>query len=351
MSVGALGLPRGYPVKNGLLVYSDKYELFNIGDYIQSLAARQFLEKVDTLVCREALRDYAGEEIRLILNGWFTHEPDNWPPSSRIRPLFVSFHMNSVAQEKLTSDESISYLKKWGPIGCRDKDTVRLLRTFGVDAHFTGCLTLTLGLTWKRAPSDGAIYFVDPHFQVKRDPISVMGFARTLLSNYRVVSRIAARMFGSVGIKSLLKSSAFYGCYRRLFSDEVLSRAIYVKQEIANVDAGDDQAKFGLAEKLLRQYASARFVVTSRIHCALPCLGIGTPVLYVEDQQQSETSSCRLNGLRELFHVVKSDRGRLSSELSGEKITPEFSFNNKDDHRVFAERLTRACAAFAETPE
>ena len=68
------------------------------------------------------------------------------------------------------------------------------------------------------------------------------------------------------------------------------------------------------AEWLVRLYAKAKFVVTSRIHCALPCLGLGTPVLYVEDINQSVASSCRLGGLIELMNVAMWNRGCL--ELS-----------------------------------
>ena len=79
-------------MKNALLVYFDKYQGFNIGDYIQSIAAKQFFENIDVFICREGLNQYVGEDVRIILNGWFTQEVQNWPPSENIHPLFVSFH-------------------------------------------------------------------------------------------------------------------------------------------------------------------------------------------------------------------------------------------------------------------
>jgi hypothetical protein len=333
-------------LKNGLLVYSNKYELFNLGDYVQSLAARQFLGPVDVHVCRESLDTYAGEEIRLILNGWFTHEPDHWPPSDRIRPLFVSFHVNSVARRELTNERSIAYLKRWSPIGCRDHGTVQLLRGFGVDAYFSGCLTTTLGRTWMRGPSDGSIYFVDPHFDFGRDARSVARYARELASHFRTIAALSTRMFGNRQLRSLLKSAAFFRCYRALFTPETLLRATYIRQELPNSGFRDDAAKFARAEDLLRRYSAAKFVVTSRIHCALPCLGIGTPVLYVEDQGQPETSRCRLEGLRELLNVVRHDGGRLQCDLATGPIGPCFSFENKKDFRVLAEDLSKRCEAF-----
>ena len=108
-------------MKYGLLNYSCSY---NVGDQVQSLAAKQFLPQVDYYVDRDNLQEAAkiGEEIKVIMNGWFMSKPENWPPPENIIPLFISFHIttknNSVTV--LTSPKSIAYLKKHEPIGCRD---------------------------------------------------------------------------------------------------------------------------------------------------------------------------------------------------------------------------------------
>ncbi len=66
-----------YMVKYGLLTYRTE----NIGDEIQSIAARQFLPRVDVYVERDSLNNVVSDEkIKLIMNGWFTHKPENWPP-------------------------------------------------------------------------------------------------------------------------------------------------------------------------------------------------------------------------------------------------------------------------------
>ena len=51
------------------------------------------------------------------------------------------------------------------------------------------------------------------------------------------------------------------------------------------------------ARALLRRYSSAKLVITSRLHCALPCLALGTPVLLLRQDIQSDP---RFDGLREL---------------------------------------------------
>ena len=89
----------------------------NIGDYVQALASSQFLPHIDGFIDRdEDLKDYAGEPCKVIMNGWYMHLPQNWPPSDLIDPLFVAFHLNSGVKEVLLSSQSIAYLKSHQPI-------------------------------------------------------------------------------------------------------------------------------------------------------------------------------------------------------------------------------------------
>ena len=68
----------------------------NIGDDIQTLAAIDLLHKNDitryACVEREELNNYNGEPLALIMNGWFLHNLQNFPPSDKIKPLFISFY-------------------------------------------------------------------------------------------------------------------------------------------------------------------------------------------------------------------------------------------------------------------
>ena len=64
------------------------------------------------------------------------HHPEQWPPSEKIHPLFVAFHINELAKDTLLSNESIAYLKAHEPIGCRDTHTTDMLKAKGVKAYF-----------------------------------------------------------------------------------------------------------------------------------------------------------------------------------------------------------------------
>ena len=102
-------------MKNALMLVGT-YPWINVGDYIQAIAASQFFDHVDMYIEREHLNSYKGEPVNMIMNGWFMHHPENWPPSNFIHPLFVAFHINSSVEESMLSDESIAFLKLHDPI-------------------------------------------------------------------------------------------------------------------------------------------------------------------------------------------------------------------------------------------
>ncbi|MBU1211705.1 MAG: hypothetical protein KJ587_10585 [Alphaproteobacteria bacterium] len=71
------------------------YDTTNIGDDIQSLAALQFMDRVDLLVNRDSIGDQDAfpnlpeASVTLLLNGWFMGRR-SWPPAPCIRPIFTS---------------------------------------------------------------------------------------------------------------------------------------------------------------------------------------------------------------------------------------------------------------------
>src|SRR5215212_539323 len=147
----------------GLLTYLASPE-YNAGDYIQSLAAAQYLPRIDTYVNREKLSEYNGNKLKLIMNGWFMHRPENWPPSDKIIPLITSFHLNSQVKDRLLSKESVEWFCKHGPVGCRDIYTLDLLSNAGVDTYLSGCLTSAFENKFNYRTND--IFFADVLFRV-----------------------------------------------------------------------------------------------------------------------------------------------------------------------------------------
>ena len=94
--------------------------------------------------------------------GWHLHPvfglPPDFPYNEAVRPVFISFHL---ARPNLLTDEAIEYLRRFGPVGCRDWTTVYLLLGAGVDAFFTGCVTSTVDTLFPHDPSGHTTALVD----------------------------------------------------------------------------------------------------------------------------------------------------------------------------------------------
>jgi hypothetical protein len=336
-------------MKNKLLAVSTVAEI-NIGDYIQALASSQFLNKLDGFVQREYLNAYDGEETKMIMNGWYMHHPENWPPSSKIIPLFVSFHINSLAKEYLLSESSLNYLKKHEPIGCRDILTTNRLKEKQINAYFSGCMTLTLGKKYKSERKDDTIYIVDPYFDTNWTIFTIINHLTYLVTHWKSISHIAKKFPGKQNfMKKKMKLTTFYKEYIKFFSQSTLLNAEYIGQQNSKIteDFNSEEEFLGEAERLVKKYAKAKLVITSRIHCALPCLGLETPVIYIEDMYQSEASACRLDGLRELFNIINWNKNHLETtfDIKG-KITITNTPKNKDKWKVLANELTKRCVNF-----
>lgn len=253
--------------KYGLL----KYSTLNIGDEIQSIAARQFLPRVDHYLDRDYLKDVRSEHrIRLIMNGYFVGKPQNWPPSPDIEPLFVSFHISERARKELTSERSIEYFKQHEPIGCRDYSTRDLLEQNGVEAYFSGCLTLTLRSD--ATERTGEILLTDVDEETMRDIPPDLSTKSVLLSHGGdPLGRVFQQSYTlSPTLRKTLKATNIHMAVRNL-RRFVRSRMREPRRT----------GRFKQAEELLARYARAKLVITSRIHCALPCLAFGTPVIFV----------------------------------------------------------------------
>lgn len=336
-------------MKKALLSVSTEKSI-NIGDYIQALASSQFLDNIDLFIERERLRDYKGEEVAMIMNGWYMHHPEQWPPSSSIHPLFVAFHLNNLADKELLSKNSLEYLKKYEPIGCRDILTVKKLEKYGVKAYFSSCMTLTLGYKYKSEEKDGKVYFTD-HVVTFYNRFDKLKYLFLSLLQLKKIKYIYKKQYNNDRFKFYYwcKTSKFYYSYRKLFDSEILLEAEYISQE------GEFYHKYSTpelllnkAEELVKKYAKASCVVTSRIHCALPCLGLGTPVLYINNDLQDEISSCRLDGLIQLFNVVHWTGKALYTDIDfeGETINKKNFPLNKNDWKQYAKELIDKCNKF-----
>ena len=348
---------------NGILKCSGTGIVKNIGDYIQSVAQEQFWRHIDCFVERESLNTFSAKEtVNVIMNAWFMWMPENFPPAPCINPLFISFHIVPKIAQRMLTNQSIEYLKKYEPIGARDTGTMDLLKDKGIKSYFSGCLTLTLGEKYKSEKKDNVIFFVDPYYELGGSRaanhlirlLKALGYCikykkkvNRFIDHFVCESTSFYRIF--LNFEKRLKASSFYHAYSKFFSDEILFNAVYINHDIKQSDYPTDEIKMEYARTLINKYASAKLVVTSRIHCGLPCLGLETPVIFVTSDAlggDSVRSSGRFGGLIDLFHLAEwtQDGVRAVSEeltllLKNGKYSSDVRLTNLDKYKVLKDGL------------
>ena len=256
-------------MKYGLLTYQYpgrkgyRPKNVNIGDYIQSIAARQFLPSVDVFVDRDSVSSYSGDSIKLIMNGWWHIYGGNEVTSKTITPLYVAYH---VTNPKGLTSKALDHLKQNAPIGCRDLATMNCLLPHGVEAYLSSCMTLTLGRTYYTPKEErtNTVYLVDCVFRDFEQPSQLEWY----------ISRKARHASTSVSKK--LRRRTW-----ELVRSDLRDARIEKRTHIYSGKSLNDEERFQLADQFLRDYSKAKLVITSRLHCAIPVLSMGVPVLFV----------------------------------------------------------------------
>ena len=345
-------------MKNVLLKYEDINSV-NIGDYVQSLAAKQFFNNNEVVLWnRDELKLYNKGKAKAIMNAWFTYKVENFPPSEDIVPLFVSFHLNSTCKKQLLNNaQVIEYFKKYEPIGCRDVETARSLESFNVKSYFSGCLTTTLGLSYKKdIPKKDKVYIVDPlSYLPKGNGIfSVFSSLVKYLKNKSKIDRIISNYkqnnkfttwFGKIGFgRVLLATEAFHLLKQFMDEDFLLNDCVFITQYHKKSEYSNVNDCFYRADELLNLYSDAKLVITSRIHCALPSTGFETPVLFINNITDKEESTCRLEGLSSLFNTLDVSDGKVLS--NNVWVDTNYCLEPKLDYKKYKEGLINACNIF-----
>lgn len=246
-------------MKYGNIIFDgNRKTSFNIGDDIQLVAIENLydymgIEKKDRVRLNfSELPNYDGEYVILPiafpLYG-YKHELYITMFSEKIIPVFLSL---SIMSGKL-SDEEIIYLRRFEPIGCRDYHTVKLLRNNNIMSYLNGCMTITLPRA-KELKGD-KIYFVD------------------------VPSR-----------------------YYQYIPENIRDGAIKLTNVLDDCENPEDEIRNRLSEYI----NNASMIVTTRLHCALPCIAMGIPVVFMKDRY-----SFRFPVVSRYIHVWEKDEFEL----------------------------------------
>ena len=259
----------------------------NIGDDFQTLAAINLLKKNNinnyVFVDREKLKEYNGEPINLIANGWYMHDTSNFPPSDKITPIFISVHIN---KEEIISN-NVKYFQKYEPIGCRDLSTKKLFEKYNIKAYFIGCLTLCFD---EYNNKNNKVYIVDPKGSNSGKLFKNLKF--NLNINEKDIEYINHDNYGKIG-------NYKYNIHKRL--------------KIAN--------------NLLDKYKRANLIITSRLHAALPCRAFNTDVKFLHSNYYRDN---RFSGLREIINGSdKPDIDNIPQKID-RKIINKYKNNIKN---------------------
>ncbi len=313
----------------------------NVGDMVQTLAALQFLPHVDYYV--ERRRQDTNNAAKLpksfcIMNGWYG--AGMLPPNDNIIPFYISIH---ISKPDVLTSELADHFKLHQPIGCRDRSTLALLQSKGIEAYYSGCLTLTFQTN--RQKRLGGIYLADideggleliPE-DIKQRAVTVYyGTSRNLVDIFmrdqgkfirplmlRKFDRVIEYIRESLELPKVWFDSEYTSLYPKIWTEKDLPNLLHLFK----------------ARSLLNLYRDASLVITNRLHCASPCIALGTPVVFIPRQKLwSEFGS-------ERFEVIQPYIP-LNSSGSISKIDWNPSpATNVDNHKRF---LTMICQKAVE---
>lgn len=288
-------------MKYGVIVFK-KTE--NIGDDIQSYAAMKQLPKIDYFIEREELDTFLpskDEYVKVIMGGWYLHNYLNFPPSPFIDPLIISAHFTNHLKNQIPeylSNGGLDYLKQYQPIGLRDSVVKKYLDEAGIENYFSGCLTLTIDA-----------------FKIKKSKsICVVDVSREIEKKVK---------------KFCEKENVFFEKYTHKINLEENLKLSY-------------ESRFENVEKLLKNYQKQQLVITTRLHCALPCLAMGVPVLYIYDSKNIDVSN-RLSEYIDLLYFM-SEKEFL--RFKGSNFLKEIPSKNNGKYLKYREDLKSRCVDF-----
>ena len=262
--------------------FSDSITLYNAGDFIQSIAVKNLLQKIKptsdcVYIDREKLSFAQTKNLLVVMQGYFAHELNFFPLPNHLS-IYIGIHLNNRAKayvnELIKTDAKVFENKT---IGCRDLATKNFFKECGVDAYLSRCLTLTLPKR-KKLDTQNKIYIVDlPEDIIESIP------------------------------KELTENAI-----------------IYHQRELPHI--ASREGRFNKAEEILDNYsANAKLVITSALHCASPCVAMGIPVILINLGNEGErftslkniipiyTKQDIINGKIDFYNVSAPDIEDLKS--------------------------------------
>ncbi len=295
-------------MKYGLWYYKNTH---NLGDDIWAYAQSLFYPHIDYLINNTDVYKFKSEnseDVAAIVAAFV--EPYNFEYSfispTNVIPLFVSSYFRPTLWEFLQNDLVKAYLKAYEPIGCRTREQADSFCQMGIDAYFSGCISLTLPYLNKQ--KGNYICCVD----VPDD----------------IVALIKQRVGGKLEVK-------------------IMSHEIQDVSHHSNLSINE---RFEIVKSYIEVYAGAHCVITSRLHTALPCLTQKTPVLLATTRESKvgvNDIQSRLTDFLPLVHHHYYDDFKQNTVDYDFMNPPE----NPEGYLTFRENIMNKCTDFIQRCE
>jgi hypothetical protein len=279
-------------------VHNNAYSLLgyvgskNLGDAIQTYAMAKFLGKnPDDLIDREAIHVFP-DFRRLLVNGWLALNPEALIAGPNLDIKMISVHITERFAEHLAESHDLrSTFFRAGPVGTRDLYTEEILRNFGIDAFFSGCVTLTLDRP--DVGNSGKVILNDLNPQMENH------FSGLFDSDTEKTTNLTTLDFDT----------------------------------FAKVEAA--------VKPYLLKIAESRLVITSRLHTALPAIAMGVPTIFCPPNVHDPRFIGLLDFIPNTFTSEEAGRLRSKDLESIINAEPQNLSGFKED---FAERLGHVLA-------
>ncbi len=214
----------------------------NIGETIIDLAMDEIYQYMgitqNDMVCinKPDISSYDGEPVILpIVKGYPQCQCISKAFSENIIPVFLCWSLLDGA----INPKDIPWLKAHEPIGCRDEHTLNECLQNGIRAYLNGCITICFPHL-EQYNKNGKVYLVDVQPELEK-----------------------------------------------YIPEELKQGAVRMTHLIPEGELWED------TKDLLEEYAaSAKLVITSRLHAAIPCTAMGIPVIFAKNDFPSRYTWC-----------------------------------------------------------
>eukprot|EP00554_Chaetoceros_debilis_P003067 CAMPEP_0194086570 /NCGR_PEP_ID=MMETSP0149-20130528/21613_1 /TAXON_ID=122233 /ORGANISM="Chaetoceros debilis, Strain MM31A-1" /LENGTH=1080 /DNA_ID=CAMNT_0038769683 /DNA_START=479 /DNA_END=3721 /DNA_ORIENTATION=+ len=269
---------------------------FNSGEDVQSYAGAAWLPFISEIRDKlNALRNYNGYYIG---NALMAQNPFNTTDADYTYENMKKITLASIYSTEPGIKGMEGYIRNYtnsvGPFGCRSTLTDGILKARKIKSYFSACLTLTTDM-------QGAI-------------LSNEGYSKSTYIKNDILKPNATKLPSPEQKTKII--------FIDVVDQEAVPRSVRDSKDAiymaANVEpwypnCEEKMGRYSYSYKLLSTYANqAKVVITSRIHAGLPAVGLGIPVIFVENSGAREQwlpggkqSVGRVEGLLDVFHRVQ----------------------------------------------